>query len=80
MSSYKPISCRTYDDLVLLSMHREEVEIQYRSDGNIKTVHTTIRDIQTRDSVEYALLGTGEEVRLDELIRVNGQELLPRKC
>ena len=66
---YQPISCTTYDELALLSMHKKQVDIVYElPSGKKQTVNTVIRDIYTKDSEEFLLTESGEPIRLDQLI------------
>ncbi len=73
---YQPISCDFYDELTLLAMRRKPCPVIYKNeDGAEVTVETVIQDIFTRNSEEFLLLSTDIEVRLDNLISVDGKRL-----
>lgn len=71
---YQPIDCNYYDELVLIAMRKREVTIVYRiSEQKITTIQSVIRDIYTKNKEEFILLETGEPVRLDKLVSVDGK-------
>lgn len=72
MSDYKPISCSVYDQLEALAVQRREVTLQFTDASGAEQLLTTgIKDLQTRDSVEYLITSSGIEIRLDRLHFVN---------
>lgn len=75
MSDYRPIPCHLYDELEILAMRKKLIDIEYREGDRVQTAHTFLKDLYTRSSVEYARLGSGEEIRLDALLRVDGREM-----
>lgn len=74
MTDYVPISCDLHDRLEALATLRKRCQIVYRA-TNGETIETlnTIADIYTKNKEEFAVLGSGESIRLDMLIEVDGQ-------
>ena len=72
-SDYKPISCDLYDELELRSLRKLVIELQFLRGSETVTLTTTIDDLNTREGEEFATLGTGEIIRLDRLVMVDGQ-------
>lgn len=70
--TYQPIACGIYDQLEDLATRKVFCRIHYKDD--IHAYHRTtalIKDFETRNKEEYMLLSTGEEVRLDRLVKIN---------
>lgn len=75
---YIPISCSFYDRLEAWAIQCQHVEIQYRDVSGVEsTVITLINDLQAKEGVEYAMLDNGLQIRLDQLIQVNGIPVEP---
>jgi len=73
MAEYRPISCSLHDELESASTLRKLCDVVYRVAG-VDTVTTgRIVDLYAREGVEYLLLDNGQEIRLDYLVRLNGQ-------
>lgn len=73
MAEYKPISCSLHDELEAAATLRKPCEVIYRVAG-VETVMTgRIVDLYARDGVEYLLLDNKKEIRLDHVVRFNGQ-------
>ncbi len=77
MKKYKPISCDFYDELELLAMRKTPCQILFRKDaqGELQTIQGTINDLYTRNKEEFLLLSDSTEIRLDQLVSVNGKAL-----
>jgi Rho-binding antiterminator len=70
-TDYKPIACDFYDVLEAAT-RKQQVYLQYFNDLRQLCQGTnTIRTFITRDHAEYARLASGEEVRLDNIIRLD---------
>ena len=71
---YTPISCSFYDELEAIATLRQTAVIRYTGDHQ-KTLEVSgkIKDLFVRNKVEYLLLDSGQEIRLDTLISVNGK-------
>jgi Rho-binding antiterminator len=68
---YRPIACSLHDELLSAATLRAVRAIHYTDDQGVShQAETTIDDVFTRGTEEFALLGTGETVRLDRLTRV----------
>lgn len=73
---YQPISCDFHDVLESLAVQARPAAVVYLDeDGTRHTVSEVIADLFGRDGVEYVRLGTGETIRLDRLVTVNGVRL-----
>lgn len=71
-SAYRPISCDFHDLLEAHVISCRPVRIDFRDlGGTAQQRHATISDVFARDGAEYLALGTGETVRLDQLLAVN---------
>jgi Rho-binding antiterminator len=70
-----PISCEFHDRLEDLATLRKPASVRYvDSDGEqVRTV--VIQDVFAREGAEYLSLSSGELVRLDQLIEVDGLKL-----
>ena len=75
MSDYIPISCSFYDVLEAFATKQTEVEIEFLKGGISRKIVDKIQDFFVKDKVEYMKLKNGEEIRLDQLIQVNGEYL-----
>ena len=79
MSAYIPIDCNFYDILEANATRRRFVRIQYFSEiQEFLTVDAIIKDLYVREKVEFMLLSTGVEIRLDRLVSVDGK-MVPGK-
>lgn len=69
---YQPIDCNYYDVLVLYAMHKEPLKIKVQIDGSAgsEELKGIIKDIYTKDKVEFLKLDTGKVVRLDKLLDI----------
>lgn len=75
-SQYVPISCEFHDTLEDLATLRQRTVISYHGDDGAAQERTAvIKDVYARDGAEYIALDSGELVRLDRLIEVNGVKL-----
>ena len=70
---YRPIDCSLHDQLESAATLKKKVRITLRdSAGRSVHVDDQIVDIFTKAGVEYVKLGSGREVRLDDLQEVDG--------
>ncbi|GAA4496174.1 hypothetical protein GCM10023172_08990 [Hymenobacter ginsengisoli] len=71
-TDYKPIDCGFYDELEALATRKKQVYLQYFNDlRQLCQGPATFKTFVTREHIEYALLASGEEVRLDHIIRID---------
>ena len=76
MEKYESISCDFYDELEAFSILKKEVEIFFEDESGLTTSAIgKIKDLYSRDKVEYLLLDSGKEIRLDLLVRVDNKIL-----
>lgn len=73
---YRPIDCNYYDELVLLAMRKKSVEIIYKKESDKITIVSIIKDITTKDKIEYVILENDLKIRLDNLIKVDGKTVI----
>ncbi|ABA56745.1 hypothetical protein [Nitrosococcus oceani] len=80
MPDYIPINCNFHDQLEALATLRKQCHIFYQTmDGKIIETLDTITDIYTKNQEEFTVLGSGEIIRLDRLLEVDGQSYLEMK-
>jgi len=73
---YQPINCHFYDELELLAMRQKACPIVYCNEQEEVLEKTdVIVDFKIVDQAEYMLLKSGERIRLDRIISVDGKEL-----
>ncbi len=76
MNSYIPISCEFYDELEAISTLRKIVEIEFLTESGVNNnILGKIVNLYNSDKVEYMVLESGLEIRLDRLISVDGKRL-----
>jgi Rho-binding antiterminator len=76
--TYIPIRCDFHDELLVRAMRRRRCEIVYRTEaGEEVSVRDSIEDVYAKCGAEFMRLGSGVEIRLDRLIRVDDQFLAP---
>ncbi len=69
---YTPIDCGLVDELQLRAMRRKVIEIEWRAGDEVRTGKGTPSDTLSRGGIEYLILSDGLEIRMDDLIRVDG--------
>lgn len=80
MDNYQPINCDFYDELEARATLRRSCHIEFRDvSGQNQSIEAVIKDLYIRSKVEYMLLSTGLEIRLDRLVSVDGKPL-PEAC
>ena len=73
---YTPINCEFHDVLEATATRRANTVLRFIDDDGVTQVRDTrIVTLSARDGIEYAELGTGERVRLDRLVAVDGVSL-----
>ena len=74
MEEYKPVNCDFYDELESLATLKKKSDIIFTGESGGKSViQGRIFDLYTRDHVEYMKLDNGLEIRLDEIIEIDGK-------
>ncbi|GLC90805.1 hypothetical protein Tamer19_02130 [Cupriavidus sp. TA19] len=75
-NDYSPISCEFHDRLEDLATLRKRTSVSYLDDnGVLQHRNATVKDVFNRGGAEYVLLSSGETVRLDRLVEVDGNKL-----
>lgn len=70
---YRPISCAFHDRLEALATRGKPVLIVFRHwNGQSEQITSLIKTWETRAGEEYLILESGPNLRLDQLIEVNG--------
>ena len=72
---YTPISCDFHDILEATATRRTVARIEYVDEGGLRVRNTRIVDLATRTDGEYMLLESGESVRFDQIVSVDGVRL-----
>ena len=73
MTDYKPINCGFYDYLEAAAIKKEYSRIHYFSEiHELLKVDAIIRGFFIREGAEYMQLNTGQEIRLDKIVGING--------
>jgi Rho-binding antiterminator len=76
MSSYHPISCEFHDLLEVNATVRKPVQIRFRDEEGVLQIRSAvISDVYARKGIEFLTTSTGETMRLDRLVEVDGAKL-----
>ncbi len=75
-SVYKSISCSSYDEFESLAVTKTLVEIIYDSDNSEKSVKGIIEDVFSKNGGEFIKINSGEIIRLDAILSVNGKQII----
>ena len=71
--NYKPVSCDFYDELEALATLKKNCDIIFMNNGGKSQIQAKIADLYTREKVEYLKTDSGLEIRLDNLVQVDGK-------
>ncbi len=73
---YQPINCHFYDELELLAVRQKNCLIQYQNDAEkIVEKMDIIMDFRIIEQAEFMILKSGDKIRLDKLVSVDGKVL-----
>ncbi|MDH5831651.1 hypothetical protein QFW80_14095 [Luteimonas sp. M1R5S18] len=73
LAPYRPISCDFHDVLEATATRRASATIEYLTPaGRQARAYARIADIVTRRDGEYLILASGEAIRLDRVVSVDG--------
>lgn len=79
-NAYRPINCNYYDKLEAWATLRQDVDIHFLDEsGKEHHAHGRIIDLFIKEKAEHLKLANGQEIRLDYLLAVNGEEV-PNAC
>ncbi|QMU27214.1 hypothetical protein [Adhaeribacter radiodurans] len=71
---YQPIDANLREELLAYAANRKYVSIQYFTDiREYTSTRAVIKEIRATNEAELLILNTGEEIRLDRIIRVEGK-------
>lgn len=78
MPDYVPIDCGVHDRLESLAVRQTPVAVVWRGDtGGARRATARITDMFARDAADWVTLSTGETVRADRLVTVDGVAVRP---
>jgi uncharacterized protein YdhG (YjbR/CyaY superfamily)/transcriptional antiterminator Rof (Rho-off) len=83
LPQYIPVSCEFHDRLEDLATLRKQASVSYFDDGGVQQQRdAVINDVFAREGADYVALSSGETVRMDRLIEVDGYQLadFPPDC
>lgn len=76
---YQPIACQLYDQLEILAMHQRQCEIVFHdAEFNQQILQDTIIEMKIIEKQEFVILKSGQNIRLDRLLLVNGIDFKAR--
>lgn len=74
--SYSPINCEFHDVLEATATRRRVAQIRYVDEQGIEQARSAkIANLFAQQGAEYLELDTGERIRLDRLLTIDGQRL-----
>jgi Rho-binding antiterminator len=83
LPQYIPVSCEFHDRLEDLATLRKQASVSYLDDGGVQQQRdAVIKDVFAREGADYVALSSGETVRMDRLVQVDGYQLadFPPDC
>jgi Rho-binding antiterminator len=70
---YLPIYCGYHDVILAKATEKRYCKIQYFTDiHEFTTVNNMIKDVFTKEKAEFMVLTTGEQIRLDRIVSIDG--------
>lgn len=78
-NQYIPIDCGFYDLLEADATLRKISSILIKTDSGKKEIKGRIKNIYARSGIEYLVLESGKEIRLDQILKFNGKSM-PLNC
>ena len=75
MTDYTPIACGFHDRLEHAAVLRQPVEIAWRDGLAERRAQTTVEDVFAKEGADWVRLGTGETLRADRLVSLDGHRL-----
>lgn len=70
--SYTPVSCDFVDQIEIAAMKGEKVTFSYFEENKVKVESDQIKTWFTREKVEYLETISGLQIRLDQVIEIDG--------
>lgn len=73
-TTYQPIDCNIYDELVLLIMRKQNIKLEFKNTNDSSTeVETKLTNIYTKEGEEFITLESGQDIRLDKILKIDGK-------
>ena len=79
MEKYIPINCDFYDELETLATIGKRVKVSYLENSARIETSGIVKNLFTKDSVEFMTLDSGITFRLDKLVEIDGK-IQPNVC
>lgn len=77
---YIPIDCNFYDRIEAAIVQRRTVLLEYLgAKGHLLSTETRLKDTQTKNGEEFLILPSGERIRMDRIISLDGVTV-PKNC
>ena len=70
---YTPISCEFFDQLNVAMQRKIPSTIVYLEDDEKKTLKGLIETMSVIDGIEYVILNSKEQIKLDTVLTFNGR-------
>lgn len=70
---YTPISCEFFDQLNVAMQRKIPSTIVYLENGQKKTLKGLIQTMSVIDGIEYVILNSKEQIRLENVLTFNGR-------
>ena len=75
-STYQPINCAFHDVLESVAVLRTPALIHFLDDDGVAaSLQSRIADVYSHDGAEFLRLPSGERIRLDQLLSIDGVQL-----
>ena len=76
MDTYIPVSCDFHDELEALATLHQDCHLVYRNHANqVVEVDGLIVDVYAANKADFLKLKDGTEIRLDQIVSVNGKPM-----
>ena len=73
--AYTPIACSFHDRLEDAAVRQRPVRLVWTDPQGERVAETTVADVFARGGADWVRLGTGETVRADRLVSLDGHAL-----
>jgi Rho-binding antiterminator len=70
---YTPISCEFFDQLNVAMQRKIPSTVVYLENDEKKTLKGLVQTMSVIDGIEYVILNTKEQIRLDTVVTFNGR-------
>ena len=73
MDVYTPTSCEFFDQLNVAMQRKIPSTVVYLENGQKKTLKGLIQTMSVIDGIEYVILNSKEQIRLENVLTFNGR-------